>query len=200
MLGDHRERTRFTQRQGFPQTRPRSDAGEGQTVGTVGKWGGSDTGTRHRQDSGSGEQNPRRGAWVPMRGEEDRKAARHAEGAGDRPHQACSSRAESPRASPWPSNEENDARSLNLLLPLASSGLRAPSSTCTHTGLPFPAGFPGGDLCNDLCPLGLPNRWGGLGAGSLPAALTSARAARHSGEAGPGPGDREEWARGRPGL
>lgn len=49
-------------------------------MGTEGKWGGSDTGTRHRQDSGRGERTPERGAWAPVYGEEEDEAARQAEG------------------------------------------------------------------------------------------------------------------------
>ena len=71
MLHDPRERTWLHPEAALSteqaQVQCRDDGAAG--AGGLGKWGGSDTGTRDRQDNGSRELSPREGALRPVYGE-----------------------------------------------------------------------------------------------------------------------------------
>lgn len=182
-------------RQGFPQTEPEAwvpDPAVGMPgqagLGSLGKWGRSDAGTRDRHDNGSEAQGkgPR-----GSRGAGEGEAVRRASG---RPHAQCSSGAGSPQVSSWPAEDGDDARGITIGYARPSEGWELPPLTRTHASLSFPAGFPWGDLCSGFCLLRLPSP-GHLEDGVdsrqevslyLPALFTSICAARHSGEVGPG--------------
>lgn len=121
-------------RQGFPQTKPEAwvpDPAVGMPgqagLGSLGKWGRSDAGTRHRHDNGSEAQGkgPR-----GSRGAGEGEAVRRASG---RPHVQCSPGAESPQVSSWPA-EDGDGITIGYARP--SEGWEAPSSH-THSRQPL---------------------------------------------------------------